>query len=77
MVEFAWLIFSGLQGFAMKFQKNCAITSMHEPTTMSQRVWARKSPADALRRFGGATSALDRSHDANVLVWLATLHQIK
>ena len=31
--------------------------------------------ADALRRFGGATVALDRSYDANIFVWLETIFQ--
>ena len=31
--------------------------------------------ADAVRRFGGATLALDRSYDANVFVWLETILQ--
>jgi predicted permease len=36
---------------------------------------ASEARADALRRFGGASLALDRSRDADILVWLETLIQ--
>jgi len=31
--------------------------------------------ADAVRRFGGATVALDRSYEANIFIWLETILQ--
>jgi putative ABC transport system permease protein len=36
---------------------------------------AEEARIDALRRFGGAAAALERSHDADVFVWLETLLQ--
>src|SRR5260370_20550442 len=36
---------------------------------------ALEARADALRRFGGASLALDRSRDAHILVWLETMVQ--
>jgi putative ABC transport system permease protein len=36
---------------------------------------AREARADALRRFGGASLALDKSYQANVVVWLETILQ--
>lgn len=36
---------------------------------------AKEARADALRRFGGATVALEKSHDADIFVWLETIVQ--
>src|SRR5262249_61290938 len=36
---------------------------------------AEEARADALRRFGGAAAALEKSRDADIFVWLETILQ--
>jgi predicted permease len=51
----------------------------HIDARIADNIAAGMSPkearADALRRFGGATVALEKSHDADILVWLGTILQ--